>query len=78
MSPNEILVMLAVAAMVVVGLVYTYRHTRPANDVTAVAAEQLRQARILQLQHRALAEEHGGLAAVYAMRVKRLEGDGHA
>lgn len=40
MSPNEILVMLAVAAMVVVGLVYTYRHTRPANDVTAVAAEQ--------------------------------------
>lgn len=69
---NEILlggsVLIAVAAVAY----WSWRHAKP-TDVTKIAAEQLRQARIFALEHRAAYEQHKALADMYDLRVRRLD-----
>lgn len=69
---NEILLTLIALAVMVAVAVWVQKYLKP-EPVTKVADEQLRQARILALKHRAAAEEHEAMADMLDSRVKRLE-----
>lgn len=72
---NELgLTVIGLLALVAVG-VWAMKNLKP-EGVLKVASEQLAQARVQAIKHRAAAEEHAALADMYEVRQQRLEAAG--